>query len=164
LVDRVPLGFFLTKMAAVASEIGEDNNPLKFARHNAVALRGDSSQTSMHRKSGAGRRLRSPPGMRRMLYWGGRAAAAGKVAGAPPCPAGAPFRKSGRGGWAAEGLWGYQEGQMGQNLPLCGQLGPTRSRQDESKEVGGRWSGVKTDMSFGGWGESFLIKLTRFAC
>ena len=25
---------------------------------------------------------------------------------------------------------------MGQKLPLCGQLGPTRSRQDESKEVG----------------------------
>jgi hypothetical protein len=25
---------------------------------------------------------------------------------------------------------------MGQNLPLCGQLGPTRSRQYESKEVG----------------------------
>jgi hypothetical protein len=26
---------------------------------------------------------------------------------------------------------------MGQNLPLCGQLGAARSRQDESKEVGG---------------------------
>jgi hypothetical protein len=25
---------------------------------------------------------------------------------------------------------------MGQNLPLCAQLGATRSRQDESKEVG----------------------------
>jgi hypothetical protein len=25
---------------------------------------------------------------------------------------------------------------MGQTLPLCGQLGPTRSCQDESKEVG----------------------------
>jgi hypothetical protein len=24
---------------------------------------------------------------------------------------------------------------MGQHLPLCGQLGPTRSRQGESKEV-----------------------------
>jgi hypothetical protein len=46
-------------------------------------------------------------------------------------------KKWAKSGWPAEGLWGYQEGQMGQNLPLCGQLRPTRSRQDESKEVGG---------------------------
>ena len=38
--------------------------------------------------------------------------------------------------WAGEGLWGYQEGQMGQNLALCAQLGAARSRQDESIEVG----------------------------
>ena len=28
---------------------------------------------------------------------------------------------------------------MGQNLPLCGQLVAARSRQGESKEVGGAW-------------------------
>jgi hypothetical protein len=37
--------------------------------------------------------------------------------------------------WAGEGLLAYQEGQMGQKLVRFGQLGPTRSRQDESKEV-----------------------------
>jgi hypothetical protein len=50
-------------------------------------------------------------------------------------PQGHLLEKIGRGGWAAEGLWGYQ-GAKGQNLPLCAQLGAARSRQGESKEVG----------------------------
>jgi hypothetical protein len=37
---------------------------------------------------------------------------------------------------AGEGLWAYQEGQMGQKMGCFGQLRPTRSRQDESIEVG----------------------------
>jgi hypothetical protein len=66
-----------------------------------------------------------------------RPQAMGRFRGEPPqpCPVGAPLEKIGRSGWPAEGLWGYQERQMGQNLPLCGQLGAARSRQDESKEV-----------------------------
>jgi hypothetical protein len=44
-------------------------------------------------------------------------------------------RRAPRSGWPAEGLWGYQGGQMGQKLPLCAQLGTTRSREDESNEV-----------------------------
>jgi hypothetical protein len=36
---------------------------------------------------------------------------------------------------AGEGLWGYQEGQMGQKLVRFAQLGAARSRQDESIEV-----------------------------
>jgi hypothetical protein len=39
--------------------------------------------------------------------------------------------------WAGEGLWAYQEGQMGQKIVRFGQaLGAARSRQDESIEVG----------------------------
>ena len=39
-----------------------------------------------NRKSGAGRGLQSPPGARRLLCWGGRAAPAEKVAGASRAP------------------------------------------------------------------------------
>jgi hypothetical protein len=138
LVDRVPLVAFLTKMAAVASE-----KTIRSSLPGMVLWLCEATlPPAGNRGSGAGRRLQSPPGTRRLLCWGGRAAAAEKVAGAPPlagasrAPQGGHlFRKFGRGGWAAEGLWGYQGGQMGQNLPLCGQLGPTRSRQDESKGV-----------------------------
>jgi hypothetical protein len=37
--------------------------------------------------------------------------------------------------WVGEGLWGYQEGQMGQKLVRFGTRRDTRSRQDESIEV-----------------------------
>jgi hypothetical protein len=38
--------------------------------------------------------------------------------------------------WAGEGLlWAYREGQMGQILPRCAQLGAARSHQDEPTEV-----------------------------
>jgi hypothetical protein len=38
--------------------------------------------------------------------------------------------------WAGEGLWAYQEGQMGQKMGCFEALRGTRSRQDESIEVG----------------------------
>jgi hypothetical protein len=63
--------------------------------------------------SGAGARggLRSPPGMRRLLCWAGREAAAEKVAGTPPVAyaSRAPQRHllENLGGVAAEGVWRY---------------------------------------------------------
>jgi hypothetical protein len=59
-----------------------EDNLHDFPRH-AVALRGDSSPAG-NRKSGTGRGLQSPPGARRLLCWGGRAAAAENVEGAAP--------------------------------------------------------------------------------
>jgi hypothetical protein len=47
---------------------------------------------------------------------------------------------------SAEGLWGYQEGQVGQNVPLCGQLGAARSRQGESK---GAYGWIPHNAGFG---------------
>jgi hypothetical protein len=38
--------------------------------------------------------------------------------------------------WAGEGLWAYQEGQIGKKMVRFGALRGTRSRQDESIEVG----------------------------
>jgi hypothetical protein len=61
------------------------------------------------------------------------------LAGRPVAPSrarrGTP-RKFLRSCWAGEGLWAYQEGQMGQKMVCFGQLRPTRSRQDESIEAG----------------------------
>jgi hypothetical protein len=39
--------------------------------------------------------------------------------------------------WAGESLWAYQEGQMGSKMARFAALSGTRSRQDESIEVGG---------------------------
>jgi hypothetical protein len=86
---------------------------------------------------------RSPPGMRRLLCWVGRPAAAEKVAGAPPVAGASRTLRRGTflenlgevAGLQRASLWGYQEGQMDQNLPLCAQLGAARSHQDESNEV-----------------------------
>jgi hypothetical protein len=52
--------------------------------------------------------------------------------------------------WAGEGLWAYQEGQIGQKMVRFGSLRPTRSRQDESMEVGE--VGSKRPSSGGKWG------------
>jgi hypothetical protein len=79
-------------------------------------------------------------------------------AGAQPCPVDAPLEKTGQSGWPAGGLWGYQGRQMGQNLPLCGQLGPTRSRQDESNEV--REIGSKRTSSGGNGGHAVSFRCT----
>jgi hypothetical protein len=98
--------------------------------------------------------------MRRLICWVGQAAPTEKVASAPPV-AGASrapqghrlFRKFGKGGWAAEGHWGYQGGQMGQNLPLCAQLGAVRSRHDEPNEVGSHEAGrIRRSSVFEGQG------------
>ena len=125
----------------------------------SVALRGDSSPAG-NRKSGAGRGLQSPPGARRLLCWGGRAAPAEKVAGAPPvagasrAPQGHLLENLGEVAGLQRASGGsHQGGQMGQNLPLCAQLGATRSRQDESEEVGE--VGSKRTSS-GSKGEHFL--------
>ena len=59
--------------------------------------------------------------------------------GAPWRPAvprrGTP-RKFWRSCWAGEGIWAYQEGQMGRKMVRFAALSGTRSRQDESIEVG----------------------------
>ena len=92
-------------------------------------------------KCGAARRWiigRIPPGVAgcRAVR---RACAVKCWLGAPWRPAvprrGTP-RKFRRSCWAGEGIWAYQEGQMGQKMVCFGQLRPTRSRQDESIEVG----------------------------
>jgi hypothetical protein len=54
---------------------------------------------------------------------------------------------------------------MGQNLPLCGQLGAARSRQDESKEVGGQVGSKRTSSGCNGvhhvcWG-GLIFRLLR---
>jgi hypothetical protein len=46
---------------------------------------------------------------------------------------------------------------MGQNLPVCGQLGAARSRQDESKEAGEVGSKRETDVFGVQWGASRLL-------
>ena len=51
---------------------------------------------------------------------------------------------------------------MGQKLPLCGQLGPTRSRQDESKEVGEAGSKRTSSGGNGGhhvWWSGLIFRL-----
>jgi hypothetical protein len=50
----------------------------------------------------------------------------------PAVPRRCTPRKSWRSCWAGEGLWGYQETQMGQKMVRFGALRGTRSRQDES--------------------------------
>jgi hypothetical protein len=67
----------------------------------------------------------------------------GGVAGGEAC---------GSRGWAAVGLYGGTRGVKCQNLPLCGQLGAARSRQDESKEVGGVGSKRTSSVLGGKWG------------
>jgi hypothetical protein len=57
LVDRLPLVVFLTKMAAVASE---------------KTIRSSLPGMVLWLWSGAGRRVQSPPGTRRLLCWLGR--------------------------------------------------------------------------------------------
>ena len=59
-----------------------------------------------------------------------RSGAGGGAGGGTPPP-----QRFLRSCWAGEGLWAYQEGQMGQKLVCFGGLRGTRSRQDESKEV-----------------------------
>jgi hypothetical protein len=84
---------------------------------------------------GARRRRLAALAQRSSSLGGGRRGGGGGGRGPPQPPRGPILEKIGRGGWAAEGLWGYQ-GAKGQNLPLCAQLGAARSRQGESKEVG----------------------------
>jgi hypothetical protein len=72
--------------------------------------------------------------------------------GAPPqpCPQEHLLEKNGRSGWPAEGLWCYKERQMGLKTDRLGLRGTVRSRQGESKEVGG--VGSKRASSSGGQG------------
>jgi hypothetical protein len=68
------------------------------------------------------------------------------------------FYLGGRLLWVGEGLWGYQEGQMGKQMVRFGPLRLTRSRQDESMEVRvevagfSRLRGAIGCMLFGGLG------------
>jgi hypothetical protein len=57
---------------------------------------------------------------------------AGEGAGKRGTP---PLQRFLRSWWVGEGLWAYQEGQMGQKIVRLGLRGTTRSRQCESKEV-----------------------------
>jgi hypothetical protein len=53
---------------------------------------------------------------------------------------------------------------MGQKLPLCGQLGAARSRQDESKEVGEAGSKRASSGGNGGhhvWWSGLIFRLLR---
>jgi hypothetical protein len=52
---------------------------------------------------------------------------------------------------------------MGQNMACGGYRGAARSRQDESKEVGGVWSGVETDVLGGQWGACRLVGWADFS-
>jgi hypothetical protein len=69
-------------------------------------------------RGGAGRMPRSPPGMRRLLCWVGRAAAAEKVAGAPPVAGTSRALRMGTflenlgevAGLQRASLWGHQQG------------------------------------------------------
>ena len=133
-----PLGFLLNGNGSGGSV---EDNLHDFPRHIAGKFaRRLFPRPAIERRGGARIEITSRGAPAALLGRpsGGRRESGGRPArgGRQPCPVGAPFRKFGRGGWAAEGLWGHQERQMGQKLPLCGQLGPTRSRQDESKEVG----------------------------
>ena len=72
-------------------------------------------------------RLNSSQGL-----WAGRSPAQVPRSGAGGAP---PPQRFLRSCWVGEGLWAYQEGQMGQKMGCFGGLRGTRSRQDESKEV-----------------------------
>jgi hypothetical protein len=53
---------------------------------------------------------------------------------------------------------------MGQKLPLCGQLGAARSRQDESKEVGDAGSKRTSSGGNGGhhvWWSGLIFRLLQ---
>ena len=74
----------------------------------------------------------------------------------PAVPRRGTPRKFWRSYWAGEGLWAYQEGQMGQKMVCFGSLRLTRSRQDESIEVGE--VGSKRPSCFGvQWGACRLV-------
>jgi hypothetical protein len=64
---------------------------------------------------------------------GGRGGGGGGGGGGAPPP---PPQRILRSCWAGEGLWAYQEGQMGQKMVRFAQLGAARSRRDKSIEVG----------------------------
>jgi hypothetical protein len=82
--------------------------------------------------------LQSPPGTRRLLCWGGRAAAAEKVAGAPPV-AGASRAPQGR---------------------LLENLGEVAGLQRASGGTrGAKWA--KTYPHVASWGQRDLVKTSR---
>jgi hypothetical protein len=100
--------------------------------------------------------LKSPPETRRLLCWGGRAAAAEEVAGAPPV-AGASRAPQGH---LLENLGevaGLQRGPLGvpggPNGPKPAPMWAVGGSEISPRRVErGRWSGVKTDVFGGQWG------------
>ena len=70
-------------------------------------------------------------------FWAGRSPARAPRSGAGGGAGGGtpPPQRILRSCWAGEGLWAYQEGQMGQKMVCFAALSGTRSRQDASKEV-----------------------------